>query len=127
MSGEQAVIRTDFTRAEAASGLTWLCVGAALSCLLEVVYLNVWLGPVPFPVTIVVAFLFNHVLTTTARLWSSNTLVVLLPLVVWILFFAIFLFGVEVTGDQLLANNIRTVCLLFAGIAGGVWHFVKTK
>lgn len=127
MPEEQAVIRTDFSRAEAVGGLIWLCIGAALSCLLEVVYLSVWIGPVPFPISIGVAFLFNHVLTKTARLWSQNTLVVLLPLFVWLLVLAIFLFGVEVTGAQLLASNIRTVCLLLAGIAGGVWHLVKTK
>ena len=57
-------VRDDFSRGEAIAGLVWLSVGALVSLVLEVVYLN-WIW-------VVVALLFNAVLTKTARLWSET-------------------------------------------------------
>ena len=66
-------VRDDFSQGEAIAGLVWLSVGALVSLVLEVVYLN-WIW-------VVVALLFNAVLTKTARLWSDTW--ALAPLSVW--------------------------------------------
>ena len=50
-----------------------------------------------------------------------------MPLYVWIVGYLALMFGVEVTGDQLVGSNIRSVLLLFAGLAGGVWPLVRGK
>ena len=125
------VIRTEFNRGEQVTGLVWICLGALMSLIFEVVYLGVRIpvgeSSVAFPYTILVAFGLNMVFTRTARLWSSHPAVVLAPLVLWLVGFM----GLLVAGDlgsvQALGGNIRTVLLLFAGIAGGVWPFFRVK
>ena len=128
--------RRDYSRAEAVGGLFWLCLGALMSLLLEVVYLGATI-PVgegrhlPFPVTLVIAFLFNWVLARTARLWSarfcSEALVTAVPVIAWGLGFLFFVFTEALGGDQMLGNNIRTLLLLLAGILGGVWPLLARK
>ena len=103
------VVRDDFSRGEAVAGLVWLSIGAAVSLLLEVVYLN-WIW-------VVAALLFNAVLTKTARLWSQRH--ALLPLGVWGCAFFISLAILPPTGWSLV--------LLVAGIVGGVWPLVRRK
>lgn len=126
------IVRTDFSRGEAVGGLVWLSVAALISVLLEVVYLGTWVTlpggtQVAVPYTIIIAFLFNMVLTRTARLWNPAPAVAAVPLYVWTGGYLALMFGVAVTGDQLVGSNIRSVLLLFAGLAGGVWPLVKGK
>lgn len=130
--GSRAVVRTDFSRGEAIGALIWLSVGALFGLFVEMLYLGTWipvpgLGMVPFPWTIVAAFLFNGVLTSTAKLWSRHTWVLLVPVVVWTVGFFVALAGAEAMGIQLLGNNFRTIALLIAGIAGGVWPLFRSK
>ena len=115
-------IRDDATRGERALGITWLCLGAIMSALLEVVYLGAWLPflHVPFPITIVIAYLFNGVLTRTARLWSAATLVVAAPFLAWLGgFLGLMVFG-AVGGHTLLMASPLSLFLLLAGCAGYV-------
>lgn len=131
-------VRTDFSRGEAITGLVWLGLGALVSLLLEVVYLGVRL-PLPggsdiaFPVTIIIAWWFNGVLTRTATLWVKDSrsvgglMVRISPLAVWLLGYLVLMFGVVVTGDQMVGNNIPSMLLLLAGVAGGVWPIVDSK
>lgn len=103
------VIRTEFSRGEAIAGITWLSVGALGSLILEVAYLN-WFW-------VIIAAVFNAVLTKTARLWSSRSMIV--PLAVW----AAALFASMV----ILPPTGWTLALLIAGLAGGVWPLLKAK
>ncbi|MDO5668672.1 MAG: hypothetical protein Q4G50_01585 [Corynebacterium sp.] len=128
----QGLVRTDFSRGEAIGGLVWLSVAAAISVLLEVVYLGTWVtlpggARLAVPYTIILAFLFNMVLTRTARLWNPAPVVAAIPLYVWLGGYFALMMGVAVTGDQLVGSNIRSVLLLAAGVAGGVWPLVRAK
>ena len=128
----ERIIRTDFSRGEAGFGLLWLSIGALVSVLLEIVYLGTWItlpggAKIAFPYTIIVAFLFNMVLTRTARLWTSTPAIALIPLTVWGLGFIGLMLGGGVTGDQLVVSSIRSVALLAAGIAGGIWPLIRGK
>lgn len=121
------VVRDDFSRAEAIGGLVWLSVGAALSALLEVVYLGARVFGVPFPLSVVVAALFNAVLTRTARLWSPNPAVALIPLGVWLGCLFAFMFALPAAGTMLVPASLSTVALLLAGVVGGVWPLARRK
>lgn len=116
-----------FGRGEQAFGLFWLCLGALVSVLLEVVYLGTWIGGVPVPYTIVIAFLFNMVLTRTGLLWSKNFAVALIPAYAWTAGFFILTMWVGVTGDQLVGTNLRSILLLLAGLTGAGWPLIRRK
>lgn len=107
-------MRTDFSRGEQVTGLVWLAIGALLSVFLEVIYLTARIplsngASVAFPITILLAWWFNSVLTRTARLWSPAPLVGAIPLIVWCLGFFAFMLLVPMTGDMLLADRKSVV------------------
>lgn len=117
----QRVVPTNHRPAEVIFGLFWLSLGAAVSALLEIVYLGTWIAGVPVPYTIVIAFFFNMVLVRTAKLWTPNPAIALVPLYVWIgCYFALTITG-AVTGDQFLATSLRSMLLLIVGTIGGAW------
>lgn len=60
-------------------------------------------------------------------LWTDIKSVAAVPLFTWVLGFAFILVWSVAVGDQLVGSNIRSVLLLFAGIAGGIWPLVKGK
>lgn len=123
----ESVVRDDFSRGEAVGGLVWLSVGAALSALLEVVYLQASIAGIPFPVSIVIAALFNAVLTRTARLWSRSAGVALVPYAVWLGSLILLMLAAPGTGISLVPQSASTVLLLLAGTAGAVWPLVRAK
>ena len=114
----EPIVRDDFTRAEAVWGIIWLSIGAAVSALLEAVYLGSTVFGVPLPLAIPIAFLFNGVLTRTARLWTRRRLIVLVPLAVWLAAFS-------ASAYALLPINILPLLLMVAGLAGGVWPLAR--
>lgn len=125
-------MRTDFSRGEQVTGLIWLSLGALLSLFLEVIYLTARIpladgASIAFPITILIAAVFNVVLTRTARLWSDSTYIAAIPLTVWGLGFFGLMLLVPITGDVIVGNNILSLLLLLAGIGGGVWPFLKQK
>ncbi|MEJ5997125.1 hypothetical protein [Corynebacterium sp. H130] len=112
--------------------MMWLCLGALISVLLEVVYLGTWItlpsgDRVAFPYPVLLALLFNMVLTKTARLWTDRMGVYLVPLCVWILGFLTLTFWVSISGDILVGSNPRSLMLLAAGIVGGLWPLMKPE
>lgn len=113
----ERVVPTDHRPSEIFMGLFWLSIGAAISVLLEVVYLGTWIAGVPVPFTIVLAFFFNLVLCRTAWLWSPR--LALVPLGVWLLGY--FLMG------NMLGSNFRSIALLLFGIAGGVYGCMRAS
>lgn len=133
MTGQQqGFIHRDFSRGEAAAGLFWLSLGALISVFLEVMYLGTWVTlpggvSIAVPYTIVIAFLFTLVLSRTAVLWTDRMAIAGIPLYAWVVGYIIMLVAPAFTGDQLLGSNIRSVLLLLAGLAGGVWPLLRNK
>lgn len=128
----ERAIRTDLSRGEQIGGLSWLILGALCSLTLEVVYLTArvpWFdgASVAFPITILIAFWFNAVLTRTARLWSENPYIAGLPGLAWVAGFLAFMLGAAIGDGSLLANNILSLLLFAAGIAGSVWPFFASE
>ncbi|AKE41725.1 hypothetical membrane protein [Corynebacterium kutscheri] len=120
-------INTDFSRFEMVMGLFWLSIGAAASLLMEVVYLGTWIGGVAVPYTIVIALLFNIVLTNTAKLWSDNGFIQAIPLLVWSAGYLLLIIFPGALGSQFLGSNIRSILLLIFGVLGGMWPIIKQK
>lgn len=128
----QGFIHRDFSRGEAIGGLFWLSLGALISVVLEVIYLGTWVTlpggqQIAFPYTIIIAFFFTMVLSRTSVLWTDKKLIAAIPLFFWLAGYLVMLMWPAFTGDQLLGSNIRSVLLLVAGIAGGVWPLVKNN
>lgn len=121
---------TDHSWGEVAFAYVWLCLGALVSVLLEVVYLGTWVtlpggDKVAFPYPILIALGFNMVLTKTARLWTDRMSIYLIPLIVWLLGFLTLTFWVSISGDILVGSNPRSLLLLAAGLVGGLWPLAK--
>lgn len=127
MEDRTPYVHQGFSRGEAFFGLMWLCIASFISVFLEVFYLGTWIGPVPVPYTIVIAFFFNLVLGKTAGLWTKSVPVKLAPLWVWCAGYGVFMMWSGVGGDQLLLNSFRSIALLIAGIGGGVWALRDVK
>ncbi|ANE03685.1 hypothetical protein [Corynebacterium crudilactis] len=128
----KSFIHQNLGTGEVIGGLFWLSLGALISVLLEVIYLGARAtlpggASIAIPYTIIIAFLFNMVLTRTSMLWTNHWLAKFTSLIVWALGFMALLVWSVAVGDQLVPNNIRTVLLLFAGCAGGIWPAVKGK
>lgn len=124
-------IRT-FSKAEAAFGLMWLSIGALLSVLLEVVYLGTRLSlpggtSIAFPYPIVIALLFNGVLSKTAMLWTKHNFIAAIPLWLWTAGFFGLTFTQALSGDILVGPNPRSLLLLLVGVAGGAWPLMKPR
>ena len=105
-------VYTGFSKLEAAFGLFWLALGAIVSLVLEVIYLTAWLslpggGAVVFPLSILIAFLFNQVLSKTALLWTKNKIVAAIPIMVWLAGFLAFAVNDGVKGDILVGADVR--------------------
>ena len=118
-------VYTGFSKLEAAFGLFWLSFGAIVSLVLEVIYLTAWLslpggGAVVFPLSILIAFLFNQVLSKTALLWTKNKIVAAIPIMVWLAGFLAFAFVDAVHGAFFNAGSVHNVN---AGLCDYVSHF----
>lgn len=124
---DQSYVYQGFSRAEVAWGIFWITLGALTSLLLEVVYLDTRIDGFPVPYTIVVAFLFNRVLTKTSLLWSRTPAIALIPIFVWIAGFVVLTMTPGITGDQIVGQNLRAILLLGAGVAGGSWPLLSRR
>ncbi|WP_080795623.1 hypothetical protein [Corynebacterium pacaense] len=133
MKGERnkSFIHRGLGRGEVLGGLLWLSLGALISVMLEVIYLGTWItlpggALIPFPYTILVAFLFNIVLTRTSMLWTDSRAVAATPLLVWVAGFMALSLWTLSSGDQLVPSTMRSILLLCAGVSGGIWPLLKT-
>ncbi|MEH0148001.1 hypothetical protein V6D40_10070 [Corynebacterium sp. Q4381] len=96
-----------YSRREIVQAYVWLAIFAAASATMQ------FAAARPAAVALAAAFalLFNAVLTKTACLWTSNSLVPLIPLGVWCAVWAL----------------LGASWIVPAGIAGGVWPLLNRK
>ncbi len=83
---------------------------------LSVFFLPAYLGPVPFPVSALLAGIANVMLLYAARKVAERPLAVASPLIAWCVAVLVCMFGGP-GGDVLLLSDWRTALLLVAGIA----------
>lgn len=120
-------LREVFHKGEVRVAMVWLSLAALFSLVIEVVFLGTWVTigstAMPFPWTIVLAYVMNLVLTNTALLWQVKREVAMIPTVVWLLGFGALLMWTTLPfgGDQVLGSWLRTIVLLAAGAFGGLW------
>ena len=67
------------------------------------------------PLSILIAFLFNQVLSKTALLWTKNKIVAAIPIMVWLAGFLAFAVNDGVKGDILVGADVRGLLLLAPG------------
>ena len=105
--------RTGVSTGELAVVLVLLGTGAATSCVLAAAWLTMYLGPVPFPVTVLVAGVWSLLLVRAARMWSDRTAVAAFPALVWILTLVALDLGPG--GDMPVPIGLRGLALLVVG------------
>ncbi|EYT63397.1 membrane protein [Dietzia sp. UCD-THP] len=118
MTGRAAVVQT--TRViELAVALVMLAVGAATSCVLAVAWLTTYVGPVPFPFTVLVAGVWSLFLVRVASAWSDRTIVAVFPALIWILTLVTLNLGPG--GDMPVPIGLRGLALLVVGGLIPLW------
>ena len=70
---------------ELSVALVLLAVGAATGCVLAAAWLTMWVGPVPFPITVLVAGAWSMLSVRVAMMWSDRPMVAAFPALVFIL------------------------------------------
>ena len=119
--------RRDVTRAETIRGITWLSLGMLFGLFVEILYVGtrITIGDmlIPIPWTIVFAFFFNRAVSNIAKLWTDNSLVAAIPLIVWLSGFMVLLAWpvVGITADQLVPQSLWSILVLIAGAVGAAW------
>ncbi|TSE01942.1 hypothetical protein FOS14_00675 [Skermania sp. ID1734] len=87
-----------------------------VSFILEVLFLPLYLGPVPFPITALAAGLWNVVLILTALNVTRQLRLLALPVVGWLVGFVIAIMRGP-GGDVVLPAQWQTLLMLVVGVA----------
>ncbi|NLV78514.1 MAG: hypothetical protein GXY65_04065 [Rhodococcus sp.] len=100
-----------------------LIADGALCAILSVLFLGLYIGPVPFPITILLAACVNLVLVMAVHRETGSTRTALWPLVAWGVAFLLCLMGGP-GSDQLVMADWRMLLLPIAALgAGGAYLF----
>lgn len=120
---DRAQPREVFVRGEIPVAILILTVGVLAALSIEIIYLGTRIQGIPVPWTILLAYLFNLIITNTALLWTKNRTVAAVPVIVWSVTFMILLAwpSIVMGGNSVFAGSVSTVALLVAGIFGGSW------
>ncbi len=95
--------------------LVVLVLDAVVLAALELLYLPLWVGSVPCPVTVLLAAVSTPWLVRSAAELGGHRMTAVVPLMAWVL--AIGVFGVAGPGgDVLLAKDWRSVLLACGGL-----------
>lgn len=105
--------------AELAIALVLLAVGAAASCVLAAAWLTMYVGPVPFPISVLAAGAWSLFLVRVASMWSDRKFVAAFPALVWILTLAAINLGPG--GDTPVSIGLRALALLAFGGLIPLW------
>lgn len=99
--------------------LVLLAVGAVTSCVLAAAWLTMYVGSVPFPVTIFAAGTWSLLLVRAASTWSDRAIVAAFPALVWIVTFVALDLGPG--GDMPVPVGLRGLALLVIGGLIPLW------
>lgn len=104
---------------ELAVALVLLAVGSAAGCVLSAVWLTMYVGPLPVPVSVLAAGVWSLVLVRVARMWSDRPAVAAFPALVWILTLVALDLGPG--GDMPVPIGLRSLALVVAGGLVPLW------
>lgn len=107
------------SRRELGVVLVLLAVGAATSCVLAAAWLTMYVGLVPFPVSILAAGAWSLYLVRVASTWSDRRGVAAFPALVWILTLVALDLGPG--GDMPVPIGLRGLALLVVGGLIPLW------
>lgn len=99
--------------------LVLLAIGAATSCVLAAVWLTMYLGPVPLPISVLAAGAWSLFLVRVASTWSDRKIVAAFPALVWILTLVALDLGPG--GDMPVPVGLRGLALLAFGGLVPLW------
>lgn len=101
--------------------LTLLIIDGVAVGVLSVFLLPVWLGPVPFPVSALIAGAVNVLLVRMAARHTDRTLLVAAPLIAWGVVFLVFALG-GFGGSGIVPGDWRGALLaLVGGVPALMW------
>ena len=104
---------------ELSVALVLLAVGAATGCVLAAAWLTMWAGPVPFPITVLVAGAWSLLLVRVAVMWSDRRMVAAFPPLVFIL--TLIALDLGPGGDMPVPIGLRGLALLVFGGLIPLW------
>lgn len=105
--------RSAISTAELAVALVLLSVGSVTGCVLAAAWLTMWVGPVPFPITVLVAGAWSLFLVRIAAMWSDRKAVAAFPALVFIL--TLIALDLGPGGDMPVPIGLRGLALLVFG------------
>lgn len=118
MSDARAVPAARTLRPGSLIVLVALVLDALLLAAVELLYLPLWIGAVPFPITVLLAAVSTPWLVRSAAALGGPSWVAAVPLVVWVV--ALLGFGIAGPGgDVLLPADWRSLLLMAGGIFPG--------
>ncbi|SDJ01399.1 hypothetical protein SAMN05444157_1284 [Frankineae bacterium MT45] len=119
---------TVLTRLQVAGGIALIVVAAALSGLIEVLLVPLYIGATLFPITILFAVASNIALPVLTRRLVDSALVAAIPVVVWILL-VLRASQTGPGGDVVLpgsgAVGVVSVVFMLSGLTAGVVTVVR--
>lgn len=105
--------RSAISTAELAVALVLLSVGSVTGCVLAAAWLTMWVGPVPFPITVLVAGAWSLFLVRIAAMWSDRKAVAAFPALLFIL--TLIALDLGPGGDMPVPIGLRGLALLVFG------------
>lgn len=99
--------------------LVLLTIGSVAACILAAAWLTMYVGPVPLPVSVLVAGAWSLFLVRVAASWSDRRMVAAFPALVWIL--TLIALDLGPGGDMPVPIGLRGLALLAFGGLLPLW------
>lgn len=104
---------------ELAIALVFLTIGSVAGCVLASAWLTMYVGPVPFPISVLAAGAWSLFLVRIASMWSDRRIVAAFPALVWVL--TLIAINLGPGGDMPVPLSLRGLALLAIGGLVPLW------
>lgn len=104
---------------ELAIALIFLTIGSVAGCVLASAWLTMYVGPVPFPISVLAAGAWSLFLVRIASMWSDRRIVAAFPALVWVL--TLIAINLGPGGDMPVPLSLRGLALLAIGGLVPLW------